>query len=257
MKSRVAVICCLATMGLGPWAVMYGANQVVTPDTPTHITDKVSPILLTVGYSTAEPCADGTTGLGLLIHWDSSKLSLQEVTNVLQTGLIAQGTAESDTLDADADPSTDRLLRIAWADIDGGWPGNGCAGADLFTVNLAASDALTDTTAVNLSAVSNAAGFGLSVQSSQVRADLDRGGTTDAHDDDDDADGLPDAYEAGNQGLDPRDGRDAALDPDDDRYTTLAEYEEGTDPHNSRDNPRVRRLRVYIRAIEGATANDE
>ena len=49
---------------------------------------------------------------------------------------------------------------------------------------------------------------------------------------DDDGDGLPDAWEL-EFGLDPADPEDAALDPDDDGLTTLAEFNASTDPNRS------------------------
>jgi hypothetical protein len=48
---------------------------------------------------------------------------------------------------------------------------------------------------------------------------------------DSDSDGMTDGWEAAN-GLDPRNGADAALDPDGDDYTNLEEYRAGTDPQD-------------------------
>jgi hypothetical protein len=80
-----------------------------------------------------------------------------------------------------------------------------------------------------LSAVTNAS-FTL------ADADTDGDGMPNSTDPDDDNDGMPDTYEIAN-GLNPLDETDAALDPDQDGYTTLEEYTAGTDPNVYTSNP--------------------
>jgi hypothetical protein len=62
------------------------------------------------------------TGLGLRMHFDSSKLSLVELSNIFSPGAL-QHQVQEDTLDFDGDPKTDRYINIAWMDHMGSWPG--------------------------------------------------------------------------------------------------------------------------------------
>jgi len=62
------------------------------------------------------------TGLGLRMHFDSSKLSLVELSNIFSPGAL-QHQVQEDTLDFDGDPKTDRYINIVWMDHMGSWPG--------------------------------------------------------------------------------------------------------------------------------------
>ena len=62
------------------------------------------------------------TGLGLRMHFDSSKLSLVELSDIFPAGAL-QHQVQEDTLDFDGDPKTDRYINIAWMDHMGSWPG--------------------------------------------------------------------------------------------------------------------------------------
>lgn len=62
-----------------------------------------------------------------------------------------------------------------------------------------------------------------------IDRDTDGDGIGDRDDPDDDNDGLPDTWEIAH-GLNPKDARDALLDPDGDGRTTIEEYRAGTDP---------------------------
>jgi hypothetical protein len=73
------------------------------------------------------------TGLGLRMHFDSSKLSLKELSNIFSAGALSHQ-VQDDTLDFDGDPRTDRFINIAWMDPWGGWPGT--AKAPLFTATF-------------------------------------------------------------------------------------------------------------------------
>jgi len=63
-----------------------------------------------------------------------------------------------------------------------------------------------------------------------VLKDTDRDKTPDITDLDDDNDEMPDTWEIEN-GLDPLDATDTALDPDNDGLTNIKEYHRGTNPH--------------------------
>jgi hypothetical protein len=90
------------------WPFAFGGEQLVAP-TPANL--PVPPgqaLAFAVGYQSANPCTGSMTGLGLRMHWDSSKLALTSLTGVLATALVAQGPTEDDTADLDGDPASRR-----------------------------------------------------------------------------------------------------------------------------------------------------
>lgn len=172
------------------------AEQVITPDpaqVPAPFDQQLS---IDVGYATLPACDDRLTGLGLRIHWDSSSVELTSLADLLPTALIAQGPVEQDNADADGDPATDRFVQVAWADIDGAWPGDGCAGVKLYTAQFRALAGLTGETRIRFSASSTAADHTLAAISAVVMLDWDGDGIPDATDPDDDDDGVPDVVDA-------------------------------------------------------------
>lgn len=124
-----------------------------------------STIGLDFSYNTNPP--DPTlTGVGVRIHYDSAKVSFNQVTNLFGTNFIQQQDQE-DTSNHDDDPTTDRFYLIAWADISGSWPGT--LPQALFTISFdVASD--FDSSYLNITESSAADGAGYSLQ--EMRIDL-------------------------------------------------------------------------------------
>ena len=73
------------------------------------------------------------TGLGLRMHFDSSKLSFASLGDIYAPGAL-QYQVQEDKLDFDGDPKTDRFINIAWVDYLGNWPGTDQA--QLFTATF-------------------------------------------------------------------------------------------------------------------------
>lgn len=71
--------------------------------------------------------------------------------------------------------------------------------------------------------------------------DTDGDGVTDNLDEDDDNDGMPDAYEYANS-FDPLDAGDAVADADGDGYSNLTEYRAGSDPRDAGSIPGIRAM---------------
>ena len=146
-----------------------------------------SPISIPVSYTVSD--SDNTlTGLGLRIHYDSSKLTWTSFSSVLATAKTAQDTTpQNDTANYDGDAATDKYLQVAWADISGNWPSVSLATL-LYNANftIVSGQPIGTTTDVNFSSSSVAAGYALQASSStvtvgqNVNLDIDGNGTVDA-----------------------------------------------------------------------------
>jgi len=107
------------------------------------------------------------TGLGLRMHYDSSFLSFDGLTDVLPNNFIAQQGPMDDVEDFDNDPNTDEYVLVAWSDpLGGSWP-NEALPVTLFDTHLHFVDGLEvgATTDINFSASSTAAGYEFDGQS--------------------------------------------------------------------------------------------
>jgi hypothetical protein len=99
------------------------------------------------------------------VNFDSSQLSVNEISNVL-TGAIASGGQSSDVDDLDANEATDQLLSFGWASLFGGWPGSDSV--DLATVTFDIADDATNYADLNIVKTSTAAGYNFDGQSQQI-----------------------------------------------------------------------------------------
>jgi len=161
MQSELTTAAGLFLMSLMTAGAAGAAEQVITPAPLQRVATPGQPVAFTVGYTTANPCSDHLTGLGLRIHWDSRRLAFVGLTDLFPAALVAQGPVEADSADADADPATDTFVQVAWADVDGAWPGGGCTAATLYTANFNTLAGLTGATPIRFSASSTAAGYAL------------------------------------------------------------------------------------------------
>jgi hypothetical protein len=147
---------------------LLSGSQIITPVPASQTAAAGSAVSIEVQYSTSDN--DNTlTGLGLRMHYDSSKLTLNNLTGVLQTALIGQGSPQEDTGDFDGDPATDRFVLVSWADMMGNWP-NAALPVGLYTANFTTSPSLSGSTVVRFSASSTAAGYTLQATPATVTA---------------------------------------------------------------------------------------
>ena len=111
-----------------------------------------------INYMADDPT---TTGLGLRVHFDSSKLSLVDITDILSTDLFVTPSVdeiESDTDAAgglDGDSATDSFVNIGWASLFGAWPN--AESAELATLVFDIAEGASGLSAINFTASSNAA----------------------------------------------------------------------------------------------------
>lgn len=150
-----AVVATLGWSGTG-----LAAEQIVAPTPQSQAKSAGDAVSFTVSYSTANPNNPNLTGLGLRVHFNSSKVTYVGLTNLLQTGLLGVGTPEADTQDFDNDPLTDQFVLVAWVDFNGHWPGT--EPTQLFTANFTAAAGSFGSTNIRFSASSTAQGYTLS-----------------------------------------------------------------------------------------------
>ena len=161
-----------------------GLFQMVAGESNVAAVTPGSDVIFDVMYRTSN--GDETlSGLGLRMHWDSSMLTYDSLSQVFAGGLQPLGDPQMDTADYDGDPDTDWYLTVFWIDLGGNWPGEGAAPQKLFTANLAATESFANSTTVNFTASSTAAGYefqGSPVEISEMmwNLDIDDSGTADA-----------------------------------------------------------------------------
>jgi len=131
-----------------------GAQQRVAP-TQAASTVSGSTANATIQYSTDD--GDQTlAGLGIRIHYNSSKVSSIQLSSVLATNLFVQpATPQDDSVsNFDGDATTDKFLRIVWADFsNSAWP-NTALPVNLFQIqaNLSAGLGAGESTSIRFSA---------------------------------------------------------------------------------------------------------
>ncbi len=143
-------------------------EQVITPTPSSLSVLPNTPVVFDVIYST-NPVDQLTTGLGLRIHFDSSKLEFVNLTSVLDNKHSATSLIQDDTVTGanfDNDTSTSNFVNVLWFDFNPTWPGTG--DTVLFRANFTAKADFSGTTAINFSASALANGYALNAQSATV-----------------------------------------------------------------------------------------
>lgn len=151
-------------------SVVYADKQVLTSD-PSSVeivkggTDEFS---IKVAYDT-DPSGTETTGIGVKVFFDSSKLTFVSMSNdsgedTIAATLTAEAVAGSpDSSNADNDANTDYFANIAWTSFGGSFP---APISNLFTVTFKpATTSFEGTTQINYANLSLAAGYEASADS--------------------------------------------------------------------------------------------
>jgi len=105
---------------------------------------------------------NGITGLGLRLHYDSTAFDQVSVENLHQQNLLSMED-QADRTDADGDPTTDRMIVVAWMAISGSVWESG-AGDTLFELR----GTVLGPSRINFSSVGTAAGYAFSADSFEV-----------------------------------------------------------------------------------------
>jgi hypothetical protein len=152
------VIVGIAIVGApGAWAANL---QIVSADPFTQTVDESTAVSFDLNYTT-DPLDNTLAGLGLRVHFDSSRVSFDGLTNILPTSLLPFiGQVDDDSENNDGDDRTDKKVVIAWADIfNKAWPGETLP-VRLFTANFTTVASFNVGTDVNFKATSTATGSG-------------------------------------------------------------------------------------------------
>lgn len=130
------------------------------------------PMSYDLGYDVSDANAN-LTGIGVRVHFDSSKLTFDGVDGTLAFGrLFDEGTvvAEADSSDFDGSAETDQFVLLAWTDFGGAWPGT--LPEILGTMHFTSAGDFTGVTNINYSASDVAAGYGFDPISTEVNEQL-------------------------------------------------------------------------------------
>ena len=165
-----------STDNRGPYQVISAS-----PESP-----KAAPgntFTMNVNYTTTDDNA-ALTGLGIRIHYDSTKLTWQNFGSVLQTPFLQDVTPQDDDIpDYDNDDDTDKYLEVLWDSA--GWPG--ALPAKLYDVTFAASGTLQegDTSTIRFTASDTATDYAFAsipviFEAQFFNLDVDGNGVADA-----------------------------------------------------------------------------
>ena len=148
-------------------ASALGKQQVVSANLDTSVISPGDQVKIEVIYTSSNE--DLTTGLGLNIHYDSSKLLEAEVVNILDLNNLGSQFGQ-DIKDLDTEAATDELFSANWADFGGKWPLGKELPVTLFTIIFRASEDFTDTV-INFSKNTGAAGYNFSAGTILIKLD--------------------------------------------------------------------------------------
>ena len=118
-----------------------GPYQIVSTDPETPKAEAGTSFSMVVNYTTSDN-NQNLSGLGLRIHYDSSKLTWGSFRDVLPTEkTLEDSVPNDDTGDFDNDLTTDKYLTVEWSDSN--WP-NTALPASLYTVNYTVAEGLPE-----------------------------------------------------------------------------------------------------------------
>jgi hypothetical protein len=155
-KNSLAAAFLLSAAGLS--GATSAAEQIISATSSLSEIGLGDETVVTVIYDATEGSL--TTGLGLRLHFDSSKLTAGDLGSLLQPNFFAQQ-VQSDTSNFDNDSSTDRFVTVSWASFTGSnWPADTVLPATLFSLPFTGASSFAETS-LNFTASSVAAGYTL------------------------------------------------------------------------------------------------
>jgi RHS repeat-associated protein len=143
MRNNWFTISCYLVSLLAFQSVFAGTQEIKS--SKSNITVKPGDTLdFDVIYTASSP--QNTTGLGLRLFYDSSKLTAPVLSNIFQKKIAHNIVADDDN--SDGDSQTDKKVNIAWADLNGKWPGTN-ADTTLFNIRFTVANNFTAGAKIN------------------------------------------------------------------------------------------------------------
>lgn len=142
-------VACLVTYLVS--ITVYAETQEIVPSKTSFQAASGDIVEFDLNYSSASP--DQTTGLGLKLNYDSRKLTLIDISDVFTKAKLAQATGVKKVSKGNAkskttDP-TDKTINVAWASLNGKWPGTEKAETKLLKVKFKMIDDFTSPTTIS------------------------------------------------------------------------------------------------------------
>lgn len=139
----------------------FAASQSVTGSLSIQEIADGDQVTISVTYQATDDSL--TTGLGLRLHFDSSKLSDAAVADLLTVDKIGAQFLD-DVSDFDNDESTDKFYSSNWASFSGSWPTGKEFPVTLYSLTFTGASGFSDTK-LNFSKSSGAVGYDFESQS--------------------------------------------------------------------------------------------
>jgi hypothetical protein len=134
--------------------------------------------VVTVSYN----ADSNVTGLGINVYYDSSVLTLSDISDVLATNQFiapSLGNIQNDSSDTDGNADTDKYVTMSWASFVGAsWPGT--APADLLTMTFDIAEGASGSSAISFTSTSSAAGYTFDGQAHDVVLGAESGSDSEA-----------------------------------------------------------------------------
>jgi len=155
--------------------VTNSATQNITASASTQNVAPGSSVSIDAKYSTSDNSSSLPSSFGFKLHYDSSKLNFVDFANpgVLSSPLTPTiGTPVDDTANEDNDTSTDKVINVAWLNLNGvNWP-NVAAPTTLYKANFTALPTFTTGSAkVNFSSQNASPGYTFQGTGTVISAD--------------------------------------------------------------------------------------
>lgn len=111
----------LLFLGIFASASVSSAIQTISPSQAVFNVSAGDIIEVSIKYDASSP--RNTTGIGVQLYYDSSKLTFTGVSNIFSKGVAGSVADIDDVVDRDGDSSTDKMIPSAWFDISSNWTG--------------------------------------------------------------------------------------------------------------------------------------
>lgn len=127
-------------------AVLAAPTITISPSSNSFEKKASEVVEFSINYLKSNP--SDTTGLGLKLFFDSSKIKLLEKNNVFMQEKIGEA-LQVDNNNEDGDETTDKLVNLAWVDANNGWPSTVNEDTKLVDFKFETTAIFSDSTRIN------------------------------------------------------------------------------------------------------------